>query len=431
MPAASRPAPHPITADEAAALLAPLSALRHVALAVSGGADSTALMWLAARARRQGTVGCSLTVLTVDHGLRAGSQDEALAVAGWAAALGLPAVVLAWTGPKPATGIQAAARDARYRLMEEWRRDKGADVIVTAHTRDDQAETLLMRLARGSGLHGLAAMRPQQTEPWPLLRPLLDVPRQRLVATLAAANHPWIEDPSNDDPRFERVRLRALRPELAELGLTDASLALAARRLARADAAIEEMTAHALAHHVVTDPLGVLSLRLDGFGALSQEVRVRLLQRVMARAGGHGGQAELVAAEAAGDWIAGGATGARTMQGARLERRGGSILLCREPGRMPAAPQPVDPGRPTLFDHRFVMNVDGRCFGGPLTVRPVFSLRPLPARPKAVRAVVWATLPCLTDERGAPVWLPLADGPSGPVRLTAIPAGAAGVVAST
>jgi tRNA(Ile)-lysidine synthase len=267
-------------------------------------------------------------------------------------------------------------------------------------------------------------MRAQQHEPWPILRPLLAVPRRRLVATLKAANHPWIDDPSNDDRRFERVRLRALKPALAELGLADASVALSARRLARADAAIEEMTAQALGRLVVTDPLGVLNLPLDGLDGLPQELRVRLLQRVIARAGGHGACAELAAAETIESWIAGGAAGVRTIQGARVERRGQAMVFCREPGRMPVEPQPVDPARPILFDQRFVMDVDGRSFTGSLTVRPVFSLRPPASRPKTVRATVWATLPCLARHDGVPVWLPDPAAATPGVRLLALPPGA-------
>jgi tRNA(Ile)-lysidine synthase len=423
VPAASRRRDDPITADEAAALFAPLAAYRHVALAVSGGADSTALMWLAARARKDGALGCDFTVLTVDHGLRAASAGEALVVAGWALALGLPSVMLKWKGEKPLTGLQAAARAARYRLMDEWRRANGADAIVTAHTLDDQAETLLMRLARGSGLHGLAAMRPRLGEPWPVLRPLLDVPRARLVATLKAAGHPWIDDPSNDDPRFERVRLRALMPVLADAGLGSEAIALAAKRLARADAAIEAMSAQALAALVVTEPAGFLRMPLAGFNALPEEVRLRTLQAAIGHAGGGGGPADLSDAEAALAWLAAGKAGVLTIGGAWLECRRGELALYREPGRLPADPLPVEPGRPVAFDHRFVMVVDEGALRGPLLMRPVGSLKPPPRRPAGLRAVVWATLPCLADGNGTPLWLPAPGATSGPVRLAALAAG--------
>lgn len=421
MPAASRRRDDPITADEAAALLAPLALHRHVALAVSGGADSTALMWLAARARKGGALGSALTVLTVDHGLRQASGDEALAVVGWARALGLPAVVLKWPGAKPATGIQAAARAARYRLMEDWRRANGAAAIATAHTLDDQAETLLMRLARGSGLHGLAAMRPRLDQPWPVLRPLLDMPRARLVATLEDAGHPWIDDPSNDDPRFERVRLRALMPALAGAGLTSEAVALAAKRLARADAAIESMSAQALAALVVTDPAGFLRMPLDGLAGLPAEVRLRTLQAAIGHAGGGGGPADLSDAEAADAWLAAAKAGALTIGGAWLERRRGQLALYREPGRMMSEPRPVEPGRPVAFDHRFVMLVEEGALRGPLLLRPVGSLMPPPRRPEGLRAVAWATLPCLADGKGEPVWLPDPAVRQPGVRLSALP----------
>jgi tRNA(Ile)-lysidine synthase len=149
----------PITAHEAEALLAPLGAFDAVALAVSGGSDSVALMTLVAEWATARATPPRLAVLTVDHGLRAGSADEARRVVGWAEARRLAAHVLTWTGAKPSTGIQAAAREARYRLMRQWCDDHGFGPLVTAHTLEDQAETVLMRLARGSGVEGLAAAR--------------------------------------------------------------------------------------------------------------------------------------------------------------------------------------------------------------------------------------------------------------------------------
>ena len=153
----------PIGADEVESLFGAHAQIadRACALAVSGGSDSTALMVLFADWLRQAERDAGLhTVLVVDHGLRPGSADEARAVADRAAALGFRHAVLAWQGPKPHTGIQAAARAARYRLMAEHMTAHDIGCLLTAHTRDDQAETLLMRLARGSGVDGLAAMAP-------------------------------------------------------------------------------------------------------------------------------------------------------------------------------------------------------------------------------------------------------------------------------
>jgi tRNA(Ile)-lysidine synthase len=257
----------PISDDELVELFSGLETTP-LALAVSGGADSMALMHMAARWAARDDVRAAwadgvryhVTVLTVDHGLRAAAADEAAFVAREAAAVGLPCQVLRWEGEKPATGIQDAARHARRNLMLDALRAEHACLpararqrsLVMAHHQEDQAETLIMRLARGSGLDGLCGMRAhdmvtrEATSERPhsycvaLLRPLLGVPKARLVSTLQAQGARWIEDPSNEDERFERVRVRKMMPLLADLGLTAERIALSARRLRDADMALTE-----------------------------------------------------------------------------------------------------------------------------------------------------------------------------------------------
>src|SRR6185436_11157971 len=150
----------PVSESEAAALFADLSDAPVLILAVSGGPDSTALMWLAARWRAGAKHGPKLIAVTIDHGLREESAPEALAVKRLAKTLNVEHRTLRWTGRKPKTGIQEAARNARYRLLAGAARKAGAGHILTAHTLDDQAETVLFRLARGSGVSGLAGMAP-------------------------------------------------------------------------------------------------------------------------------------------------------------------------------------------------------------------------------------------------------------------------------
>jgi tRNA(Ile)-lysidine synthase len=233
----------PISPAEAAALFYDLQKLPAAVLSVSGGPDSTALMWLAARWRKSLARGPKLIAVTVDHGIRTDSAAEARVVAKLARNLGIPHRTLRWTGKKPSTGLQEAARAARYRLLAEAARKAGASAILTAHTLDDQAETVLIRLTRGSGLTGLAGMRRSRSMPEPvsglrLDRPLLSVPKSRLIATLEAEHVPFAQDPSNADPRFMRARLRRLMPKLAEEGLDARRLALLAARLARAEEAL-------------------------------------------------------------------------------------------------------------------------------------------------------------------------------------------------
>lgn len=232
----------PVSAEEATRLFTQLPGicrLNHVLLAVSGGPDSTALMGLYAQAMKLGKLPAA-TVVTVDHGLRAGSDHEARSVAGQAANLGFKHHILQWVGPKPKTGIQAAAREHRYRLMVDFARKMGREAILTAHTRDDQAETVLMRLARGSGIKGLAAMEMVAlTGDQPLYRPFLSVAKTRLIETCREHNWPYLRDPSNDNTGFLRARLRKLAPELAREGLTPARLARLAERMRRADEALD------------------------------------------------------------------------------------------------------------------------------------------------------------------------------------------------
>ena len=195
-------------------------------LAVSGGPDSTALLWLAARWRDGLREPPKLIAVTVDHGLRKESAREALAVKRLAEELKVEHRTLRWTGRKPKTGIQEAARDARYRLLGEVARAAGARYVVTAHTLDDQAETVLFRLARGSGVEracagcaGLTAFRApaRSRRTW---SGRCSVPKSRLIATLDAAKVAFAIDPSNCDPRFTRPRLRELMRSLAQEGLT-------------------------------------------------------------------------------------------------------------------------------------------------------------------------------------------------------------------
>jgi tRNA(Ile)-lysidine synthase len=260
---------------EAAGLFASFPHSGHVVLAVSGGADSTALLVLAARWRVARPDGSALSAATVDHGLRPQSRTEAHQAAALARKLGIPHHVLTWEGEKPATGIEVAARNARRRLLAAHARSVGASDVATAHTLDDQAETVLMRLAAGSGPAGLVGMQMQERRDglrW--RRPFLTTRKQRLIATLQRHGIPWSEDPMNWDARFERPRLRAAADVLAREGLTPERLARLAERMARYEAVVAGCT-EAAASAVGSDQAG----SLDGGAllALPEELALRLL----------------------------------------------------------------------------------------------------------------------------------------------------------
>jgi tRNA(Ile)-lysidine synthase len=225
--------------------LEPLSREPALLLAVSGGPDSTALLLMAAAwAAEQGSP--ELFAATVDHGLRAESAAEAERVAALAARLGVAHATLVWEGEKPSARLQERAREARYALLAAHARTVGAGVVVTAHHLDDQAETVLMRLTRGSGVAGLAGMaaRSRRGE-IDIARPLLTIPKAELVAFCEARGVDYARDPSNADPRFARPRLRAIAESLAAEGLDVPALARLARRAATVEAAIVAKTAEA------------------------------------------------------------------------------------------------------------------------------------------------------------------------------------------
>jgi tRNA(Ile)-lysidine synthase len=274
----------PLDADEAASLfraVLPPAENSLCLLAVSGGPDSMALMRLATLAAPL-LPGIAFHAATVDHGLRPEARDEALFVAEVAGRIGMPHDILVWEEAKPATGIQKAAREARYALLESHAVACGAQTLMTAHTSDDQAETILMRLARGSGIDGLAGMR--QMKPLGrvmLARPFLDIPKSRLLATCAQEGWAFVEDPSNRDENYTRVRMRALLPLLGAEGLDPHRLLRLGRRARDASDALESCAERAfLAARREMERPGLL---LFDAAVLAQEP-FEVLRRVLARA---------------------------------------------------------------------------------------------------------------------------------------------------
>jgi tRNA(Ile)-lysidine synthase len=238
--AGSRDASGAVFSDAAIArLFQSWEPLRGVLLAVSGGPDSVAMMLLAAAWARVRSVAPQLHVATVDHGLRPASADEALAVAAWAKALGLAHRTLVWDGPKPKARVQELAREKRYELLLAHAAEIGAAAVATAHHADDQAETILFRLLRGSGVAGLAGMAsPSERGGCLISRPLLGCPKDELIAVCEAAAHPYFRDPSNADTVFARARIRDLLARLEPEGLNRRVLVVLGRRAARAEAAL-------------------------------------------------------------------------------------------------------------------------------------------------------------------------------------------------
>lgn len=344
----------PVTAPQFAAAMAafaPFEPAPNVAVGVSGGPDSTAAMLLAHQWAEDN--GGTASALIVDHGLRADAATEATQVKAALDARGIATHILPWTGPRPTGDIQAAARAARHRLLLDWCAANGVLHLILAHHRDDQVETFLLRLGRGSGVTGLAAMSSVVERPAArLLRPLLDVPRARLQATARAHGAAWVDDPSNTDPRHARARLRAALPALGDDNLTADRLAATAARLGRARAALDDATATLLGRAATLHPAGFIRLDSAQFTRVPPEIALRALGRCLATVSGSQYTPRFESLQRLHDGVNSASLRTQTLGGCRISRRADrTILISREAAAM-APPTPIT-GKNTLWDDRF------------------------------------------------------------------------------
>jgi tRNA(Ile)-lysidine synthase len=349
-----------------ATLLRPLGPFERppvIAAAVSGGSDSLALGllladWVAGQ-------GGQLHVLSVDHGLRAEARAESEAVARRFSMLsGCCAHVLEWIGPKPATGLQEAAREARYRLMTDWCRARGILHLALGHTADDQAETFAMRRAEGSSSFGLAAMPAvAQRDGVRLLRPLLAVTRAELRGWLTARGESWIEDPSNAATKFARTRWRETLAGSGEGPMLAAQATEFGQARDSQDRAVAQFLAAAGRLHAE----GHLTMGFDAWTKVEPSLRIAILRRVLLAVGGHDyppapDQLERLAALPAPK---------ATLAGCVLAVRQGSLMICREAGDI-RDNRPVQPGWTGTWDRRFALSVPtGFAPAEGLTVSPL------------------------------------------------------------
>ena len=244
-------------------------------IAVSGGSDSTALLLLAQRysAKR----GIQIRAVTVDHGLRPEAASEAVEVARLCSDIGVPHDILRWEDWDQRGNLQSMAREARYRLISDWAKPKGLGVVALGHTLDDQAETVLLRLARGSGVDGLSGMRGlRHSKGIDWVRPLLGNGRKELRAWLQQHGVSWVDDPGNENARFDRVKARKALALLADLGITSEGIAETASRLQSAREALEMATVSAV-RSCASAHAGAVRLDVPGLLAVPYEIRRRIL----------------------------------------------------------------------------------------------------------------------------------------------------------
>lgn len=389
-----------IAAGEADHAFAMLSRFDHLILAVSGGPDSLALLYLVdewikrhrpltpalstswrSHASHDGGEGDVrnvpvVSVATVDHGLREESAREAEIVAGHCRTLGLMHATLRWDGAKPARGIPNAAREARYALLEAHARTVGVGgsvAVVTAHHQDDQAETVFMRLARGGGVDALAAMRAErlliETSPVCLVRPLLGFSKAQLIATLSAHGVSWLDDPTNSNTKFERARVRQT---LEASGLDAAALAATARRMQDAREGLN-YAAQRFKETLALSYNGGIFASFDrpAFDAGPVVLRRIIIAGLIGNFGGSTPKPEVSEIEALTTRIGScGETTMLTLGGTMVSAGQRVVRLWREPGRIRGVDVNLTPGRPQLWDERFWVSFLG-AGGTDVTVRPL------------------------------------------------------------
>ncbi|NKB22419.1 MAG: tRNA lysidine(34) synthetase TilS [Alphaproteobacteria bacterium] len=400
----------PISEREFSDLMEPLGPFEpkpQLAVAYSGGADSTAMVLMAARwAKRRGG---DVVAVTVDHGLRPDSAAEAQLAQSRIRELGVGGVVLCWKSHKPTSGIQKAARDARYGLMSGWCRRKGILHLLLAHHQEDQAETMLHRLGRQTGADGLAGMaRIRETADIRLLRPCLHVARNRLQAVVEERGLKWVEDPSNHDPAYARVRLRKLLPALEVEQISPTALGGTARRLAQVRQTMENQTASILAASAEINSLGCARIDFTSFIEAEREIARRILERLLGSVGGnlYPVRHQLLD-NLLNDIRQSGLLKARTLAGCRILRIKNNILIVREAARCPV--EKVTPGVWIDWDNRFRLKVSsiGKSKRSDIYIRALgddfpqkLSKKTTKTGPKALNVAVRRALPSVWDRYG-------------------------------
>ena len=335
---------------------------KSVAVAVSGGADSMALSLLVARWGKA-------VYLSFDHKLRAESSAEILQVQKWLTRRGLKHYILSWDGEKPTSNIQQTAREARYLAMEKWCKEHAIEHLLIAHHEADQAETFLMRLARGSGVDGLSAMShnsaPMFLDDGPqYVRPLLTQSKNRLLVTLEGMGQAWLEDPSNENMVFTRVQARKLLDDEPLGGINPMRLAKTAERMKRVRRVLDRLTSQLLDKAVSSTDLGKLAgychLNTKKLVKADEEIALRALSKLLTHFGGSMYPPSMLPVERLLNEIMRDGFSGATLGGCHIlagPSGTSQVLIGREENAV-GEEVLVKPGETKLWDNRFVVHID-------------------------------------------------------------------------
>ena len=351
-------------------LLEPVAYVPALGLAVSGGTDSLGMLLLVHDWQsRAPTDRPELFVYSVDHRLREASAGECAEVARVSAKLKLAHRTLCWEGEKPESGIQEAARKNRYRLIGQAMAKDGVSILLTAHHRNDQAETILMRMAHGSGIGGLAGMRTfSQIEGVRVFRPFVNTPPEQLASRVEQSGLTGAADSSNADMAYERTRWRKVMAQFSSAGLTADRLVRLGHRLERGERALEQVARKSFAQIVTLDHFGVAGAEFSALFVLALEIRMRVLEQMIYRVTGSRKPVGLAALErlAAEIFAANEENGknrsgfsGRTLGGAQVVRFGQRLVVFAEAGRTREPDRTLAVERETVWKQRFVIRNRG------------------------------------------------------------------------
>ncbi len=363
-----------------------------VAVAVSGGADSLCLtLMLNDWAKSKGI---EIIALTVDHGLRPESFQEAKRVHTWLSERNIKHYILKWEGIKPKTRIEEKAREARYELLLDWCHAHKITYLFLAHQIEDQAETFFLRLSHSSGVDGLAAMKTITLRDGIfLVRPFLENSRVEIRNYLEKYYHQqWIEDPSNQDKKYERVRIRQALPELEKLGLSPQAVSLSVKRIARVRLCLETLRDSFLKTNVKWSNGGYVFIPQEAWENLPREIALRVLSFVLGCIGTKG-VPRLDKLEKCCEIK----MSSQTLSGCEIVPVKQGFFICRELSKM-SPPVKLKPNTPTYWDRFYV------CISKEVVIAPLREALPKTGLPAKVRR----TLPALYKDKKL-LWVPSLD----------------------